>query len=62
MKQDVEAAERATQKAVMEKVLGEGDLFGVRAVERGFYGGVAQSPATSAASSPQFIASLDNQR
>lgn len=27
---------------------GEGDLFGIRALEKGFYGGVAQSrPATS---------------
>ena len=31
--------------------LEEGDLFGVRAIERGFYGGVAQSPRSSLASS-----------
>jgi hypothetical protein len=54
MKRDLEAAERATQKAVMqEKVLDEGDYFGVRAIEKGFYGGIAQSASTSAANSPR---------
>lgn len=36
-----------------ERALGEGDLFGVRAIEKGFYGGVAQSTPTTAANSPQ---------
>lgn len=36
-----------------ERALGEGDLFGVRAIEKGFYGGVAQSTSTTAANSPQ---------
>lgn len=48
MKQDLEAAERATQKAVMQQtVLKEGDYFGVRAIEKGYYGGVAQSRPAS---------------
>lgn len=33
------------------ETLEEGDLFGVRAIERGFYGGVAQSPRSSMVSS-----------
>lgn len=53
MKHDIEAAEMVTKKAVMEiNILGEGDLFGVRAIEKGFYGGVAQSTPSLAASSP----------
>lgn len=34
------------------RVLGEGDLFGVRAIEKGYYGGVAQSTANSVTNSP----------
>ncbi len=36
-----------------QRVLGEGDLFGVRAIEKGYYGGVAQSAPTTAANSPR---------
>jgi hypothetical protein len=39
-----------------QEALGERDLFGVRAIEKGFYGGVAQSAPTSAATSPQLSA------
>jgi hypothetical protein len=37
---------------MQQKVLDEGDYFGVRAIEKGYYGGVAQSPPASGGNSP----------
>jgi hypothetical protein len=53
--QDLEAQKKANQpEDFTEKmrVKDEGDLFGVRAIEAGFYGGVAQSTPVSRAGSP----------
>ena len=53
----IEASNKQTdlEKLVGERELDEGDLFGVRAIQAGFYGGVSQStpnsPATSRSSS-----------
>ncbi|KAF2144153.1 uncharacterized protein K452DRAFT_316889 [Aplosporella prunicola CBS 121167] len=47
------------QHGLSEKVKEEGDLFGIRALEAGFYGGIAQSrpgtPLVSAANTPKLI-------
>jgi hypothetical protein len=54
-KQDEEAAQRANlPEDINEKmrIKDEGDLFGIRAIEAGFYGGVAQSTPVSRAASP----------
>jgi hypothetical protein len=54
-KQDEEAAQRANlPEDITEKmrIKDEGDLFGIRAIEAGFYGGVAQSTPVSRAASP----------
>lgn len=50
----MEAATKSTDKEKLvrqQKKLGEGDLFGVRALEHGYFGGVAQSRPGSSASS-----------
>jgi hypothetical protein len=39
------------QVALTQREEDEGDLFGIRALEKGFYGGVAQSPTTTPAMS-----------
>ncbi|KAI9649355.1 hypothetical protein NHQ30_001930 [Ciborinia camelliae] len=39
--------ENSTQERLNVEELGEGDLFGIRAIERGFYGGVSQSRPSS---------------
>ncbi|PMD63830.1 uncharacterized protein K444DRAFT_499485, partial [Hyaloscypha bicolor E] len=47
---EMEAAMKSTDKEKLvrrEKKLGEGDLFGVRALEHGYFGGVAQSRPSS---------------
>lgn len=38
---------------MQERLLEEGDYFGVRAIEQGYYGGVAQSPPISGKNSPR---------
>ncbi|APA11049.1 predicted protein [Sclerotinia sclerotiorum 1980 UF-70] len=49
----IEELEKAnsTQERLNVEELGEGDLFGVRAIERGFFGGVSQSRSNSPAQS-----------
>ncbi|KAF7862688.1 hypothetical protein EAF04_007561 [Stromatinia cepivora] len=49
----IEELEKAnsTQERLNIEELGEGDLFGVRAIERGFFGGVSQSRSNSPAQS-----------
>ncbi|KAA8567870.1 hypothetical protein EYC84_008320 [Monilinia fructicola] len=49
----IEELEKAnsTQEKLNIEDLGEGDLFGVRAIERGFFGGVSQSRSNSPAQS-----------
>ncbi|RAL68437.1 hypothetical protein DID88_007166 [Monilinia fructigena] len=49
----IEELEKAnsTQERLNIEDLGEGDLFGVRAIERGFFGGVSQSRSNSPAQS-----------
>jgi hypothetical protein len=54
-KQDEEAQKNANLPQDMNEKLrekDEGDLFGIRAIEAGFYGGVAQSAPVSRAGSP----------
>jgi hypothetical protein len=54
-KQDEEAAQRSAVSETMDEKMrakDEGDLFGIRAIEAGFYGGVAQSAPVSRAASP----------
>ena len=57
MEGDLEAGRgRSTKRDLGKNLHGEGHLFGVRAIESGFYGGVAQSRPTSvleSAHSPQ---------
>lgn len=48
--EDLEKANSTQEKLNIEE-LGEGDLFGVRAIERGFFGGVSQSRSNSPAQS-----------
>lgn len=51
---DVEAAEKTEDdQALNPRQLEEGDLFGVRAIESGYFGGVSQSRPASTANSPQ---------
>ncbi|CAD6444050.1 55b3bad4-0013-47d6-a73d-63ddd622067a [Sclerotinia trifoliorum] len=49
----IEELEKAnsTQERLNVEELGEGDLFGVRAIQRGFFGGVSQSRSNSPAQS-----------
>ncbi|ESZ96369.1 hypothetical protein SBOR_3252 [Sclerotinia borealis F-4128] len=49
----IEEIEKAnsTQERLNIEDLGEGDLFGIRAIERGFFGGVSQSRSNSPAQS-----------
>ncbi|KAF8854294.1 hypothetical protein BDZ45DRAFT_45135 [Acephala macrosclerotiorum] len=57
-KADAEAAAKASdkEKLVAKRKMGEGDYFGVRALEHGYFGGVAQ---TSRPSSPASVYKLD---
>lgn len=54
-REDLERAEKSQSNVTLNRrTLGEGDLFGVRAIQSGFYGGVSQislTPPTSSASS-----------
>jgi len=54
-RQDEEAAAKSNHGEDLNekmRVKDEGDLFGIRAIEAGFYGGVAQSTPVSRAASP----------
>ncbi|KAI9696425.1 MAG: hypothetical protein M1836_005703 [Candelina mexicana] len=52
-KADLEAAGKTEERHELNtRELDEGDLFGVRAIESGYFGGVAQSRPTSLAASP----------
>ncbi|KAI9719617.1 MAG: hypothetical protein M1812_003388 [Candelaria pacifica] len=52
-KADLEAAGKAEERHELNtRALDEGDLFGVRAIESGYFGGVAQSRPVSLAGSP----------
>jgi hypothetical protein len=55
----LEAANKTTdkEKLVGSRKLGEGDLFGARALEHGYFGGVAQSRSNSP--SPSYVLSPD---
>ncbi|KAF1961975.1 hypothetical protein CC80DRAFT_543344 [Byssothecium circinans] len=51
-KQNEEAGPREEQMELNQREKDEGDLFGVRAIEAGFYAGIPQSRPTSRAGSP----------
>lgn len=53
LKEDMERANKTTEKVGIKKTLGPGDLFGVRAIEKGFYGGVSQVDLSAPSTRPQ---------
>jgi hypothetical protein len=58
---DLEAASKTTETApINQRDLDEGDLFGVRALEKGFFGGVAQSRPSSVANSPRISPTISS--
>ncbi|KAK0105279.1 hypothetical protein ONS95_004336 [Cadophora gregata] len=46
-KAELEASLRSDKEKLVTRGVGEGDLFGVRAIEHGYFGGVSQSRPTS---------------
>ncbi|KAI9872836.1 MAG: hypothetical protein M1830_001134 [Pleopsidium flavum] len=53
------AGKKEEQHELCSRELDEGDLFGIRAIESGYYGGVTQSRPTSAAGSHSLSGSLN---
>ncbi|KAG4432734.1 hypothetical protein IFR05_011790 [Cadophora sp. M221] len=56
-KAELEASLRSDKEKLVGKGVGEGDLFGVRAIEHGYFGGVSQSRPTSP--TPSYVLSPD---
>ena len=52
MRKEGDAGTRSDEEELNMREKDEGDLFGIRAIEAGFFGGVAQSRPTSLANSP----------
>ncbi|KAH9213768.1 hypothetical protein DL95DRAFT_274513, partial [Leptodontidium sp. 2 PMI_412] len=56
-KAELEASLRSDKEKLVGQGVREGDLFGVRAIEHGYFGGVSQSRPTSP--TPSYVLSPD---